>query len=127
MVLATGEYNKNETYYSLIDRPKILFPWTVGGNATENIGELEFAIRFYQVDNQQLVYNLNTKPAKTRIEDSLIVEIEDEKFEAESGASPDSAPDYWEFLNADASTVLEDIYFRLSTLQRQNEIYWIEA
>ena len=127
MVLATGEYNKNETYYSLIDRPKILFPWTIGGNATENIGELQFAIRFYQVDDEQLVYNLNTKPAKTRIEDSLIINIEDEEFETESGASPSNAPDYWEFLNADASTVLEDIYFRLSTLQRQNEIYWIEA
>ena len=133
-VLDVGPFNKNAEYYSLIDQPKILFPWTIKSPATDAAGELEFAIRFYQVENygteenrdDRLVYNLGTKSALTRIQDTLDVEIKDELFEDESGRAPTNAPGYWEFLSSESATVLEDIYFRLSQLG-QNDIYWIEA
>lgn len=135
-VLDIGPYNKEVDYYSLIDQPKILFPWTIKSPATDAAGELEFAIRFYQVKNysdseidrdDRLVYNLGTKTALTRIQDTLDVEIKDEDFEDDVNTNRENAPDYWEFLGGNSATVLEDIYYRLQILKRQNEIYWIEA
>lgn len=134
-VLDVGPFNKEAEYYALVDQPKILFPWTVKRPATDAAGDLEFAIRFYQIDNygtdenpdMRLVYNLNTKSATTRIQDTLQVEITDEDFEDDANQDRENAPDYWEFLGGDSATVLEDIYYRLQVLQRQNDIYWIEA
>lgn len=134
-ILDVGPFNKETEYYALVDQPKILFPWTIKYPATDAAGDLEFAIRFYQIDNygteeepdNRLVYNLNTKSAVTRIQDTLEVEIIDEDFEDEVNADRENAPDYWEFLGGNSVTVLEDIYYRLQILQRQNEIYWIEA
>ena len=134
-VLDVGPFNKDAEYYALVDQPKILFPWTIKYPATDAAGDLEFAIRFYQIDNygteekpdNRLVYNLNTKSAITRIQDTLEVEIKDEDFEDDANADRENAPDYWEFLGGNSATVLEDIYYRLQILQHQNEIYWIEA
>lgn len=134
-VLDVGPFDKEAEYYALVDQPKILFPWTIKYPATDAAGELEFAIRFYQIDNygteekpdMRLIYNLNTKSTVTRIQDTLYVEITDEDFEDDANKNRENAPDYWEFLGGNSATVLEDIYYRLQTLQRQNEIYWIEA
>ena len=134
-VLDIGPFNKEAEYYALVDQPKILFPWTIKYPATDAAGELEFAIRFYQIDNygteekpdNRLVYNLGTKSAVTRIQDTLEVEIKDEDFEDDANADRENAPDYWEFLGGNSATVLEDIYYRLQILERQNEIYWLEA
>lgn len=53
------------------DKGKMIFPWVVGGAATQVEGEIQFAIRFYKVDIKDgkatLVYNLNTSPATSRI------------------------------------------------------------
>jgi hypothetical protein len=55
---------------------KIIFSWAIGGAATQIEGDIEFAIRFYQInfDNEEqpiLTYNLNTKPAKSTISHGL--------------------------------------------------------
>lgn len=134
-VLDVGPYSKENEYYTLVDNPKILFPWTIKHPATEAAGELEFAISFYQIENygtndapdNRLIYCLNTKSAITHIQDGLQVEIADEQFEEEAETDRSNAPDYWKFLSGEAATVLQDIYYRLQILQRQNEIYWIEA
>ena len=48
--------------------PKILFPWCIDGLATEKAGTLEYSIKFYKVgDDNKIIYNLNTLPAKTQI------------------------------------------------------------
>lgn len=108
----------------------MIFPWTIGNVATNEVGELEFAIRFYKIqtytneDNQteyKLVYNLSTKPVTTRVLEGLDVEIDDEQFQTDLA----NTPDYWQFISPDA-TVLEDIYYRLN-LATNKEIYWIEA
>lgn len=130
LVLDRGPYNKEIQYYSILDKPKLLFPWTIGGVATNEVGELQFAVRFYQIqtytneDNQteyKLVYNLSTKPVVTRVLEGLEVEIDDEQFQTDLT----NTPDYWQFVASDA-TVLEDIYYRLN-LATNKEIYWIEA
>lgn len=50
---------------------KMLFPWAVGGAATEKDGILEYAIRFYKVDDSGdekiLAYNLNTLPTTSEV------------------------------------------------------------
>jgi len=54
---------------------KMIFPWSVGGAATNKEGQLEYAIRFYRVDGQgndaKLVYNLNTLPTSSEILQSI--------------------------------------------------------
>lgn len=53
------------------DKGKIIFPWVVGGAATQAEGEIQFAIRFYKIHFEEgkatLVYNLNTTPAVSKI------------------------------------------------------------
>ena len=63
-----------------IKEGKLLFPWAVGGAATSQNGTLEYAIRFFKVSDVdgklELVYNLNTLPAKSKVEKSLEVSNE---------------------------------------------------
>lgn len=51
------------------DENMILFPWVIEGEATKAAGEIQFSIRFYELDTSgnYLTYNLNTLPAKSKI------------------------------------------------------------
>lgn len=54
------------------DQGKIIFPWVVGGAATQQEGIIQFAIRFYRIEMDEenkplLAYNLNTEPATSKI------------------------------------------------------------
>lgn len=128
LVLDKGPFNRDQTYYSILDKSKILFPWTIGNKATAATGELQFAIRFYKIQNYKdeakLVYNLATKMATTQVLDSLEIEIKDDDF---SGELIDP-PDYWQFISPNA-TVLEDIYYKLNLAMSNNggKLYWTEA
>ena len=57
--------------YKFIKEGKMIFPWAIGGAATEKDGILEYAIRFYKIDNSTgesiLAYNLNTLPTSSQI------------------------------------------------------------
>ena len=68
-----------------MDENKMIFPWSVGGAATLNSGTIEYAIRFFRVQgdgkNAELVYNLNTLPAKSKVLTSL--EADNEIMKAE--------------------------------------------
>lgn len=50
---------------------KIVFPWVVGDAATMNNGTLDYAIRFYKIEELNgkatIVYNLNTLPTHTEV------------------------------------------------------------
>lgn len=54
-----------------IKEGKIIFPWVIGGAATQSDGTLEYAIRFFKIDNEngnlKLVYNLNTLPTTSQV------------------------------------------------------------
>lgn len=55
---------------------KIIFPWVIGGPATSKEGIVQYAVRFYRVNDDngvtpELVYNLNTSPAISTIEYGL--------------------------------------------------------
>lgn len=69
-----------DTTSELAGEGKMLLPWSVSGSATAKNGTLEYAIRFFKVaDNKgelELVYNLNTLPAKTVVKRSLEVNSE---------------------------------------------------
>ena len=124
MVLSMGQFNPNIEYYTLVDKPKILFPWQIGNVATEAAGLLEFSIRFYQIDTPtgRLVYNLNTLPAKSKILDTMEVEIRDDQFE--DVMDDVASTEYNEILGRQA-TVLEDLYFKIA--MKNDVLYWIEA
>lgn len=48
---------------------KIIFPWNVSGAATLKSGKIEYAIRFFKIDENgsKLIYNLNTLPTTSSI------------------------------------------------------------
>lgn len=58
-----------------IQEGKMIFPWAVGGSATQKEGTIEYAIRFYRIDgegkNRKLVYNLNTLPTRSKVLPSI--------------------------------------------------------
>lgn len=123
MILATGVYNSKIEYFTLVDKPKILFPWLLTNEATAEKGVLQFSVRFYAIENStgRLIYNLNTLPAQSKILDTLEVEISDDKFE---DIKDTPSGNYYDSLGREA-TVLEDIYFKINAANK--DIYWIEA
>lgn len=54
---------------------KMIFPWNVGGPATQAGGTIEYAIRFFRTDgdgvNTKLAYSLSTLPTKSKILPSI--------------------------------------------------------
>lgn len=42
------------------DENKIIFPWCVEGHATKAFGEIKFAIKFFEIENKKIIYNINT-------------------------------------------------------------------
>lgn len=77
----------------------IRFGWCIGSNATKYKGDLTFAIRFYQVDlnEQQFIYSLRTKPAIGKILYGL------------SGAIQGENLDYPEFTLATIQQSIENV------------------
>jgi hypothetical protein len=58
-----------------IAEKKMIFPWVVGGPATQAGGTIEYAIRFFRTDgdgvNTTLAYSLSTLPTKSKILPSI--------------------------------------------------------
>lgn len=67
------------------DEGKIVFPWVVGGPATVNSGKIEYAIRFFKINDSgnklEMVYSLSTLPTQSKILASL--EADNEMMKAE--------------------------------------------
>lgn len=127
-------YLPDVEYYSLIDKPKILFPWSLRDEATEAAGTIEFSIQFYRMseNGQELVYSLNTKPTTSQILKGMQVEISDEEFETAARKQhiynslipeDQSAIEYWNSIQY-SPTTLHDIYYKIAL---KKDIYWIEA
>lgn len=121
MELDFGPFALGKEYYSIIDKPKILFPWVIGDEATAAAGNLQFSIRFYMIDadGETLIYNLNTKPSISKILQGMHVEIKNDEFNEEVGITSDY------LANIETKpTILEDLYYKIAL---KNDIYWIEA
>lgn len=58
-----------------ITEKKMIFPWVVGGPATQKGGTIEYAIRFFRTNgdgvNTTLAYSLSTLPTKSKILPSI--------------------------------------------------------
>lgn len=58
---------------------KIIIPWNISNLLTSSSGEVQYSFRFFKIEEKmvngvlekQLVYNLNTMPAKTKVLQSL--------------------------------------------------------
>lgn len=108
-VLSNTAFDPNETYYSYIDQPKIIFPWHISGEATAAQGEIEYSVRFYKTDptGKYYEYSLNTKTARSRILEGM--ETTEEQV-----------------LQYDADA-LSNINHKVDMLARKYQLYWIEA
>lgn len=58
---------------------KLIFPWCIDGKATAVSGPIEYAIRFYRIDerDKKLIYNFNTVPVNSQILYGMDVQSED--------------------------------------------------
>lgn len=65
------------------DTDKLIFPWCIDGRASATTGPIEYAVRFYKIDRdgKRFLYNLNTRPATSKILYGLDVQSEDLKGE----------------------------------------------
>lgn len=88
---------------------KILIPWAIGGPATAAAGDVTFAMRFYKLnDSGELIYNLNTLPATSKILHGMnVITNENENF---------MIPD----------TTIEMIYQKIDTIRSEAELNWID-
>ena len=59
---------------------KIRFGWTITNQVALSAGAVTFAVRFYKIENQQLVYSLNTKPATIYISDGMLISEDSPNF-----------------------------------------------
>lgn len=77
------QYYDIETLYDFENEgnSKILIPWEIPINVTQSATEVEYNFRFYifDPDKNQVLFNLNTKPGSSRIENTL--EIDDDSVE----------------------------------------------
>lgn len=80
--------------------PKMIIPWSVSSSATKNAGTIKYLIRFYLIDENsvlddqgnptkpeeaQLSYSLSTLTAKSKILDTLPLEVVEEEYNIETG------------------------------------------
>ena len=67
--LFNEKYDANKEYYLKVTSPKIIFPWSVGGDITEESGIVNFSVCFYSLDETKLyyLYSLNTQPKQSII------------------------------------------------------------
>lgn len=93
------------------DQNKILFPWCIGGPATKAAGPIEFAFKFYLLDEEgkNYIYNLNTRSSTSQILHGMNVITEDN----ENFVIP-------------IDTVSE-IYAEINTIKNSKDLYWIDA
>lgn len=65
--------------YTLSHSNKMIFPWNLSESVTQQPGIVEFSVKFYKIrgeiaSNAELVYSLNTKPAKLTVSYGLDAE-----------------------------------------------------
>lgn len=76
---------------------KMIIPWSISMSATQTSGIIQYFIRFYLLDDINLdepkyIYNLNTRPASSRV----LVTLSSEDFVEEDNAL--NLPNYYEEL-----------------------------
>lgn len=100
------------TYFTKFDEEdKILFPWCIGGPATAAAGNVKFSIRFYKLnaDGSKFVYNLNTKPANSKVLHGMNVIV----------------PDNENFIFMPSQ--VEEIFNDLAKTRKESKLYWIDV
>lgn len=96
-------------YVSTDEEEYMLIPWLIDQSVTEIQGSIEFAIRFYQIseDEKTFLFSLNTLPATTKVLRGMNTVVDTNyNFEADK---------------------INEILARLDRLQKDYEVYWIDV
>ena len=108
-VLSKDAFNSEQVYYEIGEGNKMYIPWQVGNEATKEAGTLTFNLRFFiiDIDNKEFAFNLSTLSAKSKILDTLEVEINEETG-------------IYNF------NELDELLDRVKRLEGKYNLYWIE-
>ena len=109
------------TLFDFSDPNYIKFAWCIGGEATKAAGVLQFAVRFYTVDenNHRFTYNLSTVSASGLIKHGM--------SEPQKGQYDNPDPNGWtgEWFQYPSSAI-DEVYSRLEQVAKAKEVYWID-
>lgn len=98
-------------FYDTITYPdEILFPWVIEGHATAAAGPVEFAVRFYLLDDEgvEFLYSLNTQPSKSKVLHGMNV------FEEKNENLIIPSDDY------------SKLWQRIQAVAEMQKLYWID-
>ena len=87
------------------EKAKILFPWSIGGIATEAAGDVEYSICFYTLGPDKTInYNLNTIPCTSKVLHGMTIDLDEYKAPIADG--------------------YEELLALINSVQEQSELYW---
>lgn len=109
------------TVFDFSDPDYIKFVWFIGGEATKAAGILQFAVRFYTVDEEthRFTYNLTTAPKEGLIEPSL---SEPKQGQYDNPEENGWTGEWFEY----PSSAIEEVYSRLESIAKEKEVYWVD-
>lgn len=92
---------------NLMHEAKMLIPWCIEGVATKGSGQVQFAIRFYELDsaNQKFVYNLRTKIATAEVLEGM------NESELDAGLTADLQANLIQQFNSKIDSAVTTIYW----------------
>jgi hypothetical protein len=98
------------------EKDRMVIPWCIDGRVTQDEAEVEYAIRFYRIDNngEKVLYNINTMPSVSKVLYGLNVQPSGMEDAGDLAGDYDISPKMYE-------TLIQEI----GKLQRQ-DIFWIE-
>ena len=98
------------------EKDRMVIPWCIDGRVTQDEAEVEYAIRFYRIDEdgEKVLYNINTMPSTSKVLYGLNVQPSGMEDAGDLAGDYDISPKMYE-------TLIQEI----GKLQRQ-DIFWIE-
>ena len=109
-VLSKESFNKELIYFEKQNTGKMYIPWQINNNTTKEPGIVEYNIRFYSVDLENLNYlfNLGTLSAKSKILPGVDLQMDLENAETEE------------------ITDLDELLDRVRRIEADYNLYWTE-
>ena len=95
----------------------LYLPWVINDTVAKSAGNVKFSFRFFKIGESKKVYfDINTMPATSKILHGLNAKLDEFIEDSELN------PQYSEFM-----TLLQELTAKYDKLNKDYELYWIEA
>lgn len=99
-----------------LDKDRMIIPWCIDGKVTQEAGEVEYAIRFYRIDErgENLIYNLNTMSTIGKVLYGLNVQVDGLDDAEDLGGNFTIPGSMYEYFTQEINEI------------RRQDVFWIE-